>query len=50
MIEIKKSLIELDTQVIRDLGSHWKSYTPERPSLPANYFDEDISRDTDDSD
>ena len=41
LIKVNKSLVELDTREIKDLGNNWKSYTPKRPSLPANYWDED---------
>ena len=50
MIKIYKFLVELDTRKIKDLGSNLKSSTPGRPSLLANYFDEDINGDTDDND
>ena len=48
MIKIEKFLVDLDTRKIKDLRSNLKCSTPEKPNLPANYFDEGINGDTDD--
>lgn len=50
MIRLHKTLKELDSSAIPDLGKTWKNYIPKRPAFPAAYFDDDDGDDDNQND